>query len=92
MVPGDGSAFQDCWTVSDNQQAFGQALKERLRIRAAKHGHSMEEEARTILRRAVGGITGPELLNLSETLFGPNHGVELDLPSRAFERETPRFN
>lgn len=67
-------------------------LKERLRIQAAKHGRSMEEEARTILRRAVGGITGPELLKLSENLFGPNHGVELDLPSRTSERETPKFN
>ena len=67
-------------------------LKERLRIQAAKHGHSMEEEARTILRRAVGGITGPELLNLSENLFGAEHGVELELPTRASERDTPKFN
>ena len=32
-------------------------LKERLRIRAAQHGHAMEKEARTILRCAVGGIS-----------------------------------
>ncbi len=67
------------------------ALKERLRIRAARRGHSMEEEVRLILRRAVNGITGPELLNLSETLFGEKHGEELDVPSRANERETPDF-
>ena len=29
-------------------------LKRRLRIRAAEHGHSMEEEARRILRSALG--------------------------------------
>jgi antitoxin FitA len=28
-------------------------VKERLRQRAARHGHSMEEEVRTILREAV---------------------------------------
>lgn len=67
-------------------------LKERLRIRAARHGHSMEEEARTILRRAVGGISGPELLDLSEDLFGKKHGIELEPPSRASEREVPRFD
>lgn len=67
-------------------------LKERLRVRAAKHGHSMEEEARVILRRAINGITGPELLSLSKKLFGAKHGVELELPSRSEERETPKFN
>lgn len=67
-------------------------LKERLRIRAAQHGHSMEEEARIILRRAVGGITGPELLTLTGKLFGEEHGTELELPSRAQERETPKFS
>lgn len=67
-------------------------LKEQLRIRAAKHGHSMEEEARVILRSAVNGIRGPELLSLTEKLFGEEHGIDLDLPSRAEERETPKFS
>ena len=67
-------------------------LKERLRIRAAKHGHSMEEEVRIILRRAISGITGPELVSLTEKLFGEEHGVELEVPSRSDERETPRFS
>ena len=30
------------------------ALKERLRVRAAEHGHSMEAEARDILNGALG--------------------------------------
>ena len=30
------------------------SLKHRLRVQAAEHGRSMEEEAREILRRAVG--------------------------------------
>ncbi len=51
----------------------------RLRIRAAKHGVSMEEEARQILRRAV---SAPERLgDLAREYFGDD-GVELELPSR----------
>ncbi len=68
------------------------SLKERLRVKAAKHGHSMEEEARIILRRAVSGITGPELLSMSEEIFGTDHGCDLELPSRDDERDTSRFN
>ena len=34
-------------------------LKQRLRVRAAEHGRSMEEEAREILRRVVGESAPP---------------------------------
>ncbi|MDX2054649.1 MAG: hypothetical protein SFV15_19770 [Polyangiaceae bacterium] len=48
---------------------------ERLRIRAASHGVSMEEEARRILQQAV---SGPEQLgSLARRLFGQAHGVDL---------------
>ena len=51
-----------------------------LRDRAARHGVSMEEEARRILKRAV---AAPERLSeLALECFGPDHGVELELPSR----------
>ncbi len=51
---------------------------ERLRVRAAQHGVSMEEEARQILRRTV---AAPERLGeLALELFGPDFGVELKLP------------
>ena len=52
----------------------------RLRIRAAKHGVSMEEEARRILKDAV---TAPDRLgDLALRIFGPKHGVDLPLPER----------
>lgn len=52
----------------------------RLRVRAAKHGVSMEEEARRILKEAV---TAPDRLgDLALRIFGPNHGVDLELPER----------
>ncbi len=53
---------------------------EGLRIRAAKHGVSMEEEVRRILRRTV---SAPERLgDLAVEIFGPQFGVELELPAR----------
>ena len=52
----------------------------RLRIRAAKHGVSMEEEARRILKDAV---SAPDYLgDLALRIFGPKHGVDLQLPER----------
>lgn len=65
------------------------SIKERLRIRAARQGHSMEEEARLILKRAVGGMTGASLWELSRELFEDKDGVELSLPSRGGDRAAP---
>jgi len=49
-----------------------------LRERAARHGVSMEEEVRRILRATVGGQEPISLI--TSELFGPEHGVELELP------------
>lgn len=52
----------------------------RLRVRAAQHGVSMEEEARQILRRAV---AAPDRLgDLAVQFFGSEYGVDLDLPAQ----------
>ena len=52
----------------------------RLRVRAASHGVSMEEEVRRILKEAV---ASPERLgDLALELFGPQYGVDLMLPER----------
>ena len=49
----------------------------RLRARAAQHGVSMEEEVRQILRRAV---AAPERLgDMAIEIFGPEHGIDLQL-------------
>jgi plasmid stability protein len=66
-------------------------VKERLRVRAATHGHSMEEEARVILKRAVGGVGGADLWVLSRRLFDGAGGVALDLPGRDADRPAPDF-
>ena len=50
----------------------------RLRMRAAKHGISMEEEVRRILNDAV---SAPERWgDVALKMFGPNWGVDLELP------------
>jgi|CXWL01.1.fsa_nt_gi plasmid stability protein len=67
-------------------------IKERLRVRAAQAGHSMEEEARSILIRALGGATGPEFLARARRIFGPEHGVELEIPRRESARPLIDFS
>lgn len=60
----------------------------RLRIRAAHHRVSMEEEARRILRQA---LAAPKRLgDLSIQFFGAESGVELKLPQHT-PHEPPSF-
>lgn len=67
-------------------------LKRRLRIRAAEHGRSMEEEAREILRHAVTESAAPRNLAASiRSRVAPLGGLEIDLPPRDPMREPPRF-
>ena len=67
-------------------------LKRRLRVRAAERGHSMEEEARDILRQVVGDGAPPR--NLAAAIRARVEslgGIDLDLPVREPMREPPRF-
>ncbi len=67
-------------------------LKTRLRVRAANNGRSMEEEARLILREAVGGRKPPE--NLAAAIrarIAPLGGLNLELPRREPGRKPPSF-
>ena len=52
----------------------------RLRIRAAEHGVSMEEEARRILRQSV--ATPENIGDLALQLFGSQHVIDLQLAPR----------
>jgi plasmid stability protein len=66
--------------------------KARLRVRAARHGRSMEEEARTLLRAAL-REEGPVTSSLAEAIqkrFQRFGGVELPLPVREPMREPPK--
>lgn len=73
---------------------FDDGLKTRLRVRAAHHGRSMEEEVRAILRVALSAEpAGPQ--NLAEAIrarFAPLGGVDLEIPARELGRDPPRFD
>jgi plasmid stability protein len=61
-----------------------QRVKECIRVRAARHGRSMEEEMRVILTDAVREPL--EEQGLFQTLldrFGALGGAELDIPARS---------
>jgi antitoxin FitA len=58
--------------------------KRRLRIRAARNGRSMEQEARELLKTAL-AQPDPKPENLGEAirkLFAPFGGVDLQIPMR----------
>ena len=69
------------------------AVKARLRIQAARHGRSMEEEARHVLSAAL-KEESKRTLNLAEAIrrrIAPLGGVDLDLPPREPIRRPPKF-
>jgi plasmid stability protein len=66
--------------------------KDRLRIRAARHKRSMEDEARTILRSALDRDVAP-VRNLADAIharFQAAGGVNLEIPVREPMREPPK--
>jgi plasmid stability protein len=68
-------------------------IKSRLRVQAAHHGRSMEEEAREILRSAL-ITTRPKPGNLAESIrqrFSAFGGVDLELTKRDPIRHPPDF-
>ena len=68
-------------------------VKERLRLRAARHGRSMEAEMRAILTEAV-SEPGEEkrLVPLLMERFGELGGVELDIPARTARPRAAEFS
>ncbi len=67
-------------------------VKRCLRVRAAEHGRSMEEESREILREVVG--TGRPQLNLAQAIrerVVRSGGIDPAVPPRTAGREPPVF-
>jgi antitoxin FitA len=67
--------------------------KTRLRVRAAHHGRSMEEEAREILRSALSSVPPAkgDLVEAIRRRFAAFGGLELKLPRRDAVRRAPGF-
>ncbi len=71
------------------------AIKERLRVRAAQHGQSMEAEARVILQTVLAPEGASPIRHLYDRVrarFAPLGGIDLELPPREPVREPPRFD
>ncbi len=61
-----------------------EATKRRLRVRAARNGRSMEQEARELLEKALAReeVRPKDLGKAIHELFAPLGGVELKIPPR----------
>ncbi len=73
-----------------------EGTKALLRIQAARHGRSMEEEARTILREAIAAkqpsaATKQGLGRRIHAHFAPLGGVDLELPQRSSPPSPAQF-
>lgn len=66
-------------------------LKSQLRVKAAQHGCSMEEEARRILREALLPTSHQKGLGtrLHQRISALSGGGELELPARSIPRPSP---
>jgi plasmid stability protein len=68
-------------------------LKARLRVQAAMHGRSMEDEARDILRTALSVelTSGKSLVESIRARIAPLGGVDLEQPAREPIRDPADF-
>lgn len=68
-------------------------LHARLKARARQHGRSLEEEARETLRLAVARDASDQeptsLMRIAAGVFGPDRGIELELPARSLDAGRP---
>jgi hypothetical protein len=74
-------------------RGLDEALKSQLRLEAARHGCSMEEAVRRILRRALipTGAGGSGLGSRVHQYFVEADAFDLDLPARSTPRKAPDF-
>ena len=67
-------------------------VKTLLRMRAAEHQRSMEEEAGIILRQAVEPQPGSRnLAEIAQAHFGPENGVDIEMPPRGVQNHPIRM-
>jgi plasmid stability protein len=83
---GVACAINDCSDIIDCMASITirnleETTKRKLKIRAAMHGHSMEQEARDVLNSALKSSASKSGANLAEAIhrrFAPFGGVELE--------------
>jgi plasmid stability protein len=85
------NAISERTVASITIRSLEETLKARLRVRAARHGRSMEAEARNILRDALNRKPAHPV-NLAAAIrarFAPLGGVDLPLAPRESMRDPP---
>jgi len=82
-------AINDCSDIIDCMASITirrlpEITKRKLRIRAAEHGRSMEQEAREILQAELAKTTEPpkDIVKAIRDIFAPLGGVDLEIPAR----------
>jgi len=70
---------------------LNEKLKTQLRIEAAKNGHSMEEEVRIILKKALSQSQKGGLGSRIKQRFAEAEGIELEVPPRFDSPRDPGF-
>jgi len=88
------NAYIPCIMVTLTIPDLEDSVEAKLRVRAAKHGRSTEDEVRNILRAAVEEAdTEPaNLYQAIRRIVEPFGGFELELPPREKMRDPPRFD
>jgi plasmid stability protein len=92
--------YNDCSAIIEAPMAsitirnLDDDLKKRLRIRAAEHGRSMEDEARQILRDRLyeKSGSGADILRQIRAIVEPIGGIEIELPPRESIPDPPDFS
>ena len=89
----DGIASRTAPMATLTIRNLEESTKAQLRLQAARHGRSMEEEARVILRQGVIGSQAAKsregIGNRIHSHFARLGGVELELPARADHPQAP---
>ncbi len=71
---------------------LNEETKRKIRLLAARHGHSMEEEVRRILDRTVNQDHETGLGTYISNQFKEIGGVALDIPARSPVRPAPNLS
>ena len=92
-VANAGSACID-FVATITIRQLDEKTKARLRVRAAHHGRSMEEEAREILRSALSASLAAEgdIAASIRKRFAAFGGAELEVPRRDDLRKPPKLS